>query len=85
MDDDVAAQKFAAWETSFRSAAEADGFAALAQHLHRFDLSINPNELVQGTIDFVAASAAVDAVDGHPGSTLLDLQAYDPSASAGAT
>jgi hypothetical protein len=85
MDDDVAAQKLAAWETSFRSAAEADGFAALAQHLHRFDLSINPNELVQGTIDFVAASAAFDAVDGHPGSTLLDLQAYDPSASAGAT
>lgn len=85
MDEDVAAHKFAAWETSFRSAAKADGFAVLAEHLRRFDLRIDPSELVQGTIDFVAACAAFDAIDGHPGSTLLDLQAYDPNASARAT
>ena len=81
MDRDVAQEKFAAWETAFRRAAEADGHAALAEHLRRFDLSIDPSELVQGTVDFVAASAALEALDGGPGSTLLDLQAYDPTAS----
>lgn len=85
MDEDVAAHKFAAWETSFRCAAEADGHAVFAEHLRRFSLSIDPSELVQGTVRFVAASATFGALDGHPGSTLLDLQAYEPSASAGAT
>lgn len=85
MDEDAAGQKFDAWQSSFRRAAEADGHVALAEHLQRFNLSIDPSELVQGTVDFVAASAAFDALDGIPGTTLLDLQAYDPTAAAGAT
>jgi len=85
MDEDLAEQKFGAWETSFRCAAEADEHVAFAEHLHRFNLSIDPRELVRGTIDFVAASAAFEALDGNPGSILLDLQTYDPTASAGAT
>jgi hypothetical protein len=85
MNRSITARKFAAWEASFRRAAEADRYVAFADHLRRFNLSIDPSELVQGTIDFVAASAAFDALDGIPGSTLLDLQAYGPTAAAGAT
>ncbi len=85
MDGGAAQEKFKAWVTSFRSAAEADEYSAFAEHLRRFDLSVDPRELVQGTVDFVAASAAFDALDGISGSTLLDLQAYEPAASAGAT
>lgn len=84
MDEDAAGHKFDAWRKSFRRAAEADGHAGFAEHLSRFNLSIDPSKLVQGTVDFLAACAAFEAVDGRAGSTLLELQTYDPKASAGA-
>ena len=55
--------ELASWVASFRSAAEADSHAILTAHLRRFDVQVDPDLLLEGTIDFVSAIAAFATIE----------------------
>jgi len=84
MDEDMGSRAFEIWEAEFRAAAEADACSELVALLRRFALTIDPTEIVEATVSFVAACTALSAMDGVGGPSLIDLQAYRPDASAGA-
>lgn len=75
---------FAAWEASFRLAAQADANSLLSEHLAKFGLQASPDLLLEGTIEFVRACVAFASLDGHSSDEFLDLQKYDTRAAVGA-
>jgi hypothetical protein len=77
--------QLASWEASFRSAAQADVNAVLAEHLRKFDLQVEPKLLLEGTIDFVIATVALAAMDGRAIEGFLDSQTYHPNTGGAAT
>jgi hypothetical protein len=77
--------ELASWVASFRSAAQADVNAVLTEHLRKFDLQVEPDLLLEGTIDFVVATVALAAMDGRSIEGFLDSQRYHPNTGGAAT
>lgn len=75
----------ASWAASFRLAAQADANSILRRHLGKFDLQVDPELLLEGTIEFVVACVALGNMDGRSLDGFLDLQRYDPTEAVGAT
>src|SRR4051794_13820506 len=75
----------ALWEASFRAAAQADAFSVLTEHLRLFGLQGDPELLLEGTIQFVAAIVRLATLDGRSVATFLDSQKYDPRTADAAT
>ena len=72
-----------AWVASFRSAAAADGGAALTAHLRKWDLQGEPELLLEGTIDCVVAAAAFATTNGQGIVNFLSRQHYHPAKASG--
>ncbi len=69
---------FAAWEDSFRAAAEADQCETFRAHLQRLNLPDDPILLLEGTILFVRQCVAFLVIDNHPVESFLAQQTYHP-------
>jgi len=74
------------WESDFRAAAIADGFAIFRDHLRRLDLPDEPQSMLEGTVRVMRMCAAYLAVDNRDGksSELLAMQTYNPAEATGA-
>lgn len=70
------------WERSFRTAARADKYAILRDHLRRLDLPDSPELLLEGTIRAVRALShysALDHQDDKQFNRFLEMQQYNPA------
>lgn len=72
------------WENTFRSNAKANDLALFRDHLRRHGLPNKPKLLLEGTIHFVVMWCAFHSIDNDAESfaRLLQMQTYDPEASA---
>lgn len=68
----------AAWEKSFREAAQADHYQIFRAHLESLDLPADASLLLDGTIVFVQMCVAYLELDGQKVSEFLEQQTYDP-------
>lgn len=70
------------WEREFRADFARDGGAHFEPLIQRFGIRTNPQEMLEGTVDFVTACAAFASMDGVEVGPLLDDQRYDAPSSA---
>lgn len=71
-----------AWERTYRSDFARDGGAMFEPLLARFGLKVDAKAVLEGTVDFVMASAAFARLDGAAVDGLLASQRYDSLATA---
>lgn len=71
------AKTIEAWERTFRSDFAQDGGAMFEPLLARFGLKVDAEAMLEGTVDFVIASAAFASLDGVAVDELLVSQRYD--------
>ena len=83
MDHEIAERALCEWEAAFRADAAADQCASLMELTRRFDLEVDPQQLLESTIDFVTASISFQSLDGDAGPRGLGMQAYHPDPKAG--
>jgi hypothetical protein len=76
------ARMLEAWERTFRSEFAQDGGAMFEPLLARFGLKGDAKAMLEGTVDFVIASAAFARLDGAAVEELLASQRYDSLATA---
>jgi ADP-ribosyl-[dinitrogen reductase] hydrolase len=69
----------AAWEESYRVAAQSDDFQVLRAHLQKLELPDEPRLLLEGTVLVVQMTAAYLAMDGQQVSDFLAQQIYNPT------
>jgi len=73
---------FHAWEQAYRRDFERDSGALFTTILQRFELNVDAKAMLEGTIDFVRATAALREVDNLDLVAFLTEQRYDPRGTA---
>lgn len=73
--------QFHRWEQVFRADFARDEGARFELLLHRFGLRTSAQEMLEGTVDFVTACAAMASMNGVEMGSFLSEQCYDAAAS----